>query len=199
MKIKKTKTKKQENAIIEKKITKIYLVENCYGDPNRVYIGKTNNIVGRKTRHKETFGKQINYTYIDEISSLDCKDWKPLEGFWIQYFKFLGFEVLNKNKNGGGGPSNYNEEQKEKMRKPKNHGDKVSKALKGRKCTWIKKGIKSRPFVPILQYDLENNFIKEYKSGIEAALANNIDTGTLCACLKGRQKTCRGFRWRYKT
>jgi hypothetical protein len=30
-------------------ITKIYLVENCYGDPNKVYIGKTIN--SRKKVH----------------------------------------------------------------------------------------------------------------------------------------------------
>ena len=33
-------------------ITYIYLVENCYGDPNKVYIGKTKN--SRKTQHQKT-------------------------------------------------------------------------------------------------------------------------------------------------
>jgi hypothetical protein len=38
-------------------MTKIYLVENCYGDPNKVYIGKTIN--SRELNHKKTYGKYI--------------------------------------------------------------------------------------------------------------------------------------------
>ena len=82
-------------------ITKIYLVTNCYGDPNKVYIGKTINNK-RKNDHQIRFGKEIIFNYIDEINSLDSKDWKPLECFWISYFKFLGFELMNKNDGGGG-------------------------------------------------------------------------------------------------
>ena len=50
-------------------MTKIYLVENCYGDLNKVYIGKTKN--SRENNHKNTYGDQIIYTIIDEIPSLD--------------------------------------------------------------------------------------------------------------------------------
>jgi len=100
----------------EDKFTQIYLVENCYGDPNKVYIGKTINC--RKSRHKKTYGEFIEYTYIDNIKSSKKEDWKPLEIFWINYFKFLGFIVLNENE-GGGGPQFYSEEIKQKMRKPK--------------------------------------------------------------------------------
>ena len=58
-------------------MTKIYLVENCYDDPNKVYIGKTiNSTIGP---HKRTYGKNITYTIIDEIYSLDHKLLKPLE------------------------------------------------------------------------------------------------------------------------
>ena len=52
--------------------------------------------------------------YIDEVDSLDIKDWRPLETFWIRYFRFLGFEVLNKN-DGGGGPSYQPQSMKDKM------------------------------------------------------------------------------------
>lgn len=184
---------KKQNNDTEK--TKIYLVENCYGDSNKIYIGKTTK--SRKTKHKIKFGKQIEYTYIDEVLSLNKKDWKPLEGFWIQYFKFLGFEVLNKNIYGGGGPSFYNEEQKNKMKKPKNHGYKLSKALKGRKCFWIKKGKKGRTKSPILQFDKHGNFIKQWLSQKQASSELCLDTRTLTACLKGRQKTCGGYKWVY--
>ena len=82
--------------------TKIYLVTNCYGDPNKIYIGKEKYPKRRKrlTDHQQTFGKDIIFTYIDEVNSLNSKDWKPLECFWIEYFRQLGFDIQNKNKVG---------------------------------------------------------------------------------------------------
>jgi hypothetical protein len=93
---------------------KIYLIENCYGDPNKVYIGKTKNN-NRELAHSKKFGKNIIFTYIDEVESLDSKDWKPLECFWIEYFRQLGFDLQNKNK-GGGGTSFHTEEAKNKYK-----------------------------------------------------------------------------------
>ena len=92
-------------------VTHIYLVENCYGDPNKVYIGKTKN--SRENDHKRKFGKQIIYNFIDQVNSLDKKDWEPLEKYWIQQFKAWGFEIINKN-NGGGGSEYCSEETKQK-------------------------------------------------------------------------------------
>lgn len=92
-------------------ITKIYLVTNCYGDPNKVYIGKTKG--NRESDHKKTFGKQIEYTYIDEVDSLDRQHWKPLESYWIEQFIQWGFEVVNKQKLGGSGVEFHTEETKQ--------------------------------------------------------------------------------------
>jgi hypothetical protein len=95
-------------------ITYIYLVTNCYNDPNKVYIGKTKN--SRKSGHKRKFGHQIEYSEIDEINSLDRKNWKPIETYWINQFKAWGFDVLNENE-GGGGPITHSEEVKQKMKR----------------------------------------------------------------------------------
>jgi hypothetical protein len=95
-------------------ITRIYLVENCYGDPNKVYIGKTKTNY-RKYKHVQTFGKDIIFTYIDEINSLNKNDWEPLESFWIEYFRQLGFEMVNKNR-GGGGSNIVSQETRDKMK-----------------------------------------------------------------------------------
>jgi len=100
-------------------MTNIYLVENCYGDPNKVYVGKTKN--SRYYEHKQKYGNNILYHIIDKVDSLDSREWKPLESFWINQFRVWGFDVLNKN-NGGGGAEFYSQESK----------DKISKALKGR-------------------------------------------------------------------
>jgi len=107
-------------------ITYIYLVENCYGDSNKVYIGKTKN--SREKDHKKTYG-DIIYTIIDEINSLDRKKWKFLESYWIEQFKQWGFEVLNKQKYGGSGVTHHSDKTKLKM----------SLSRKGRKITWGEK------------------------------------------------------------
>jgi hypothetical protein len=114
-------------------ITKIYLVENCYGDPNKVYIGKTKN--SRKNNHKLTFGIQIEYNVIDEINSLDRKCWEPLETYWIEQFRQWGFEVMNVRKKGGSGPEFLTKQTKIKIGEG-NLGKKkpgVTKHLKGQK------------------------------------------------------------------
>jgi len=103
----------------QQNITKIYLVTNCYGDPNKVYVGKTKG--QRISSHKHTFGKQIEYNYIDEINSLRKEDYIPLECYWIEQFRQWGFEVVNKNK-GGGGCSFLTQKTK----------NKISKSLKGK-------------------------------------------------------------------
>jgi len=122
------------------KITKIYLVTNCFGDPNKVYIGKTKN--SRKKEHKSTYGNQIEYDYIDQVNSLDSKIWRPIETYWIQQFKAWGFEVLNSQKEGGSGVEFHTEEAKLKISKAKKghkysieHNEKISKALKGKTRT----------------------------------------------------------------
>ena len=48
---------------------------------------------------------------------------------------------------------------------------------------------------PILQYDLDGNFIREWPSA--------TDVGTqirksICECLKGRHKTAYDYKWKYK-
>jgi len=177
--------KKQDNVIIK---TKIYLVTNCYGDPNKVYIGKT--ISSRKNPHQQSYGKNILYTEIDEISGVNKKDWELLETYWIQQFMAWGFEVVNKRKIGGSGSEGGH-----KM--PVGFGDKVRQRTLGRKNYWVIKGKKGRSKTPIIQFDLKDNLIKKWSSQKQAANELYLDSGTLTACLKGRQKTCGGFKWKY--
>lgn len=60
------------------------------------------------------------------------------------------------------------------------------------------KTYKTKLFKPILQYDKNNIFVKEWDSISDASLSLDLDIGTLVATLKGRQKTCGGFKWSYK-
>lgn len=54
--------------------------------------------------------------------------------------------------------------------------------------------------IPVLQYDKDNNFIKEWKSAKEAAktLKNKINGSDIRACIRGDQKTAYGYIWKEK-
>lgn len=164
-------------------MTYIYLVEKCYGDENKVYIGKSINPQSRRQNHKRKYGRGILFNIVDEIESHTSKDWKPLEAFYIQYFKFLGFEVLNQNE-GGGGCSIGNPAW--------NKGKKLGSNIK---ITLAKMNHPDRS-KPILQYDLEGNFHKEYPSIMEAR--RNNPKGDIDSCVQGKQKQAGGFQWFYK-
>jgi hypothetical protein len=70
-------------------------------------------------------------------------------------------------------------------------GDKISQSLKGRDTT---KANQSRS-KPVLQFDKNNNFIKEWNSISEAERQIG---GDIKSAVAGRQKTAAGFIWRTK-
>lgn len=51
---------------------------------------------------------------------------------------------------------------------------------------------------PIIQMDLEGNFIKEWDSGISAAKELNLSSGAICECCKGKSKRVSKFKFKYK-
>ena len=50
---------------------------------------------------------------------------------------------------------------------------------------------------PIIRIDKVTGLIAEFPSIMEASRQTGIDPGNLCACLKGRLKSCGGFVWYY--
>ena len=204
-------------------MVKIYVLEkNCIP----FYIGKAKNTIRRKHSHAKTYGLDIQLHIIDEV-----EDWKFWECYWIEQFKQWGFKLENKN-NGGGGPSSYTEEQKQKMRKPRKEGTgaKISKVLKGNHSKYYTESVRQKisegnkipkPFsdehiqnmgiakrkqaTPVLQYDLEDNFITEWESKGQAAewikeqtgKTSNV-TSQIKDCILGKQKTAFKYKWKYK-
>ena len=59
------------------------------------------------------------------------------------------------------------------------HNERVSNSLK----------------IPILQYTLEGEFVREWPSTIDVGREVR---GHICNCLKGRKKSAYGFIWKYK-
>jgi hypothetical protein len=191
--------------------TKIYYIH--YGNNIPFYVGKTINIQQRTENHKKLFGKNIILEIIDEIPT---NEWKFWEKHYISLFKSWGFILENKNI-GGGGPEEWKEESIQKLKLHPTRGKKISVAhkgkekshkgkkfkeehkqkikatrnfLKNRKITWIN--------TPVLQYDLEGNFIKEWSSQIEATKVLNKTGDGIGACCRGRQKKAYNYIWKFK-
>lgn len=49
----------------------------------------------------------------------------------------------------------------------------------------------------VAKYDDEGNFLESYTTVKEAAAAHGVSVTNIRAAISGRQKRCRGFRWRY--
>lgn len=208
-----------------KRIYYIYYLH--YGDGIPFYVGKTNNLVARKNKHKIKYGKDI---FIECLKETTTEEWRQLEEFYIQVFRYWGFTLTNGFK-GGGGASYWTEEQKnnpirsKKLSKPrtqevinkiKNNRDhkkagknsSISNKNRGHynkgseRNLKISNKLKGR-FVDwtgdnINQYDLKGNFIKEWPSIRQAGLKIKGTNGeTIRKCLKGLQKTAYGFKWQY--
>lgn len=61
----------------------------------------------------------------------------------------------------------------------------------------IKKGEEHHSAILISQYDLDGNFIRNYKGVCTASRILNINASGITSCLKGRNKTSGGFIWKY--
>ena len=66
-----------------------------------------------------------------------------------------------------------------------------AKASKPKERPWNKK--------PILQYTKDGEFIKEWPSATDFGKTINKDVcGNIIACIKGKQPTAYGYKWKYK-
>ena len=143
------------------------------------YIGKSNNPVRRKHKHYTTYGTGVKLEIIDSCDN-DKQTWKSLESYWIDQFTQWGFKLENKNK-GGGGPTNYNEESKQKMSKPRKEGTglKISNTLKNNNhskyYTQVVKDKMSKKLKGI-----SKKFTEEHK--INLAKANLKSKGKIVEC-----------------
>lgn len=52
--------------------------------------------------------------------------------------------------------------------------------------------------IPILQYSLDGEFIKEWHGAKTAAKDLNVYSTGICRCLKGKNNTAYGYIWKYK-
>ena len=197
-------------------MTKIYVLER-----NNIpfYIGKT--IQEIKDRYY-THGSRKTDSEIIEIDCVDDNDWRFWESWYIELYKSWGFELDNKNNGGGGrGPGwistpernnkiklsmiNHSQYYTKDVRNKISEGNKIPKPFSNEHIQNM--GIaKRKQATPVLQYDLDNNFIKEWESKGQAAEWIKQQTGKtsniasqIKDCILGKQKTAFKYKWKYKT
>ena len=157
------------------------------------------------------FGSNTEMKVISEV-----KNWRRWEKYYIKKYKNLGYQLKNKNE-GGGGPDIVSQETRNKISNHPIRAQKISKALKGKTMSH-----KGKPFSeehkakikatrghlkgrantwyskPVLQYDLEGNFIREFGSVTEALYIMGKTGDGIGACCRGKYKTSYGYKWKYK-
>ena len=202
-------------------MVKIYTLSDPITQEIR-YIGKTNKeLVNRWYSHCSNYKlsreKSYKNSWILSLKKLGLKpkielleevlesEWQFWEIYWISQFKNWGFNLTNMTKggegnNGGKGCLGYKHTQKAK--------ENISiKNSKPKSLEWVnnsKNAIRKSVAKPILQYDKNNIFIREYKSFYEAAENINLTgvrTSTIKnihACCNNKRKTAYNFIWKYK-
>lgn len=190
-------------------MVKIYYLH--YGNNVPFYIGKTTNILRRLNNHKQKFGNNVNLVIIKESNN-----WKFWEKYYIALYKKLGYTLQNRNE-GGGGTEKWSPESIQKLKNHPTRGNKISKTSKGmakshkgkkfteehkQKIKDTRDFLKSRSSIwrcrPVLQYSLDNIFIKEFASAKEATYIMGVKGDGVGACCRGRQKKAYGYIWKFK-
>jgi len=208
--------KNKDNAIVG-----IYKITNPL---NEVYIGQSTNMENRKSYYKstrakgqpkicnsiETHGWENHIFEVIEECSLSILDIKE-EHHKTLHITNNGWSkaLFCRLKDGKGGLDSdetkikkslvhkgkpKSEIHKQNLRKPKNHGEKIS----ARDFTWnekLKEGIIKSKSTPVVQYTLDGIFVKEYSTIAEPL---RLGLGDVDAALRGRQKTAGGYIWKFK-
>ena len=205
----------------------IYKITNPEG---KIYIGLSKNIEKRWKQYKNRVGdsnkklqeslKILGYNnHVFEIKELiefdisltekqNNKILRERERYWIKYYKS---DNSGLNENGGGsGCGSHTAESKQKISKSLKNKSKPSDfGIKRKKFQHIeeyKQKLKNAPRCPVLMYDSENNFIKEFPNQQIAADYLGVKKQAIWNVLNGyiNKKTgkiityVKGYRFKYK-
>jgi len=160
----------------------IYKITNPEG---KIYIGLSKNVESRWKQHLNLRFKNNNklresltqyggdshtFEIIEELKNND-QILRKRERYWIKYYNSFNIGL---NENGGGsGVGSHTSESKQKISeslkgkpKPVDFG---KKRVKWQSTEEFKEKIKNAPRCPVLMYDLDENFIKEFPNQQQAA------------------------------
>lgn len=194
---------------------------------NKVYIGQTINLSRRESEYKKIQCKaqpKLFYSLkkhgweqhkFEIVEYCALEQLNEREVYWKKYFinelgwnKVLFCELYDN----GGGPKSESTRKKigesnKGIPKPRSEETKQKhkQTLKDGGFWWGHKlGGKGTPRIklkkPVLQYDLQGNFIKEWTSQSDAEMnySKDRDKDNIGACCRGKQKSAYGYLWKFK-
>lgn len=200
----------------------IYKFENVIN--GKIYIGKTKDINKRIYQHlkvtstKNTkFGNALSKYGIDNfkftvelsvrsadihklnivLSSLERFCIKKYGSFYNGYNCTLGGEGTLNFRHSSDTILKFRNRKHSEYTKSKMSNSKKGKKINRRVTDKWRAAIIEIKSIPIVQYSLDNIFIKKWNSISEAARYYNISKSCICRVCKKERKSCKGFIWRY--
>ena len=185
---------------------------------NKIYIGSTVNVINRIRNYKNNYCSRQSKIYnsilkygwdnhkFEIIEECEIELRNKREYFWGMYYNTLNEGLNCKLPNPDEQVTCISKETSLKMsswqigRKMSEEAkSKMREAKLGRVVSEkTKQAVSDSHSIPILQYDLDNNFIKEWKSAAEAAKILELNEGHIRTCCKGKRKTHGKFKWKNK-
>lgn len=86
---------------------------------------------------------------------------------------------------------------KERYKNPENH-PMYGKHISEEQIELLRNGLIKKESLPVLQYDLNGNFVNEYINSAEASKVVGVHKSSIQKCCAGIQCTSAGFIWKYK-
>ena len=192
---------------MKEEIGYVYMITSPIG---RLYIGSTLNFLKRENRYKGYYCKKQTKLY-NSLVKYKYENHKfeiIWEGNVSEMYKYetligWGFDVLEKENLNlklpklGDIYSVVSDETKKKIgnsrrgkKQTQEARDKVSKSKKGKKLTLSHINNHAKAISKaIVQYDKDNNFIKEWQNAIIAGKELKINAGNITTCCKNKRKT----------
>ncbi len=193
----------------------------------RTYIkqaknGTRNNLVINWVKSLLKLDLKPNMEIIDEIDG----EWEWLEQYWISQFKTWGFTLKNMTEGGDANPMDNLDVRIKISNHMKNifrndeWGKNISISKKGVKIHSDEQKLKysknnsgegnpmynkkhtnealSKMKLVVLQYTLDGEFIREWKSAADVERETNMLARSINRCAKGDRATAYGYLWSYK-
>jgi hypothetical protein len=153
----------------------------------RAYSKKDRNSIWHRIVSKTDYEVEI---MLDGLSENEIK--LKEQEFIIIYGRIdLQNGTLSNLTDGGDGVLNMNENSELRQ--------KLSKAAIGKKMSIsAKKKMSDNQKLPVLQFDLDGNFIKEWNGIIDATKSVGKHSTNIMRCCQGKFKQAYGFIWKYK-